>query len=113
MKYKAKELVLDNGESPFAKWFSSLESVTASKVRIAISRMEQGNLSNVKYFRGIGEYRLHKPTKLRIYFAKDDQNNIILLIGGGGESRQQDDINEAIALFEDYKRRNAVLKKGK
>ena len=113
MKYKAKELVLDNGESPFAKWFSSLESVTASKVRIAISRMEQGNLSNVKYFRGIGEYRLHKPTKLRIYFSKDDQSNIILLIGGGGESRQQHDINEAIALFEDYKRRKAAIKKGK
>lgn len=113
MKYKTKELLLDNGSSPFAKWFNSLESVTASKVRIAISRMEQGNLSNVKYFHGIGEYRLHKPTKLRIYFAKDDQSNIILLIGGGGESRQQNDINEAIALFEDYKRRNAALKKGK
>ena len=111
MRYEIKELVLDNGKNPFVEWLNSLDPNAFAKVSSAVFKMKQGNLSNVKYFRGIGEYRLHKPTKLRIYFAKDDQNNIILLIGGGGESRQQNDINEAIALFEDYKRRNAAIKK--
>ena len=55
MSYQIKELLLDDGYSPFAEWFGSLEAVAAAKVRVAVSRMEQGNLSNVEWFRGIGE----------------------------------------------------------
>lgn len=55
MSYQIKELLLADGDSPFGKWFGSLEAVAAAKVRVAVSRMEQGNLSNVEWFRGIGE----------------------------------------------------------
>lgn len=58
MSYQIKELLLDDGDSPFAEWFRSLEAVAAAKVRVAVSRMEQGNLSNVEWFRGIGEYKI-------------------------------------------------------
>lgn len=54
MSYQLKELLLDDGDSPFARWFGSLEAVAAAKVRVAVSRMEQGNPSNVEWFRGIG-----------------------------------------------------------
>ena len=47
MSFQIKELLLADGHSPFAEWFGSLESVIAAKVRVAVSRMEQGNLSNV------------------------------------------------------------------
>ena len=57
MSYQIKELLLDDGDSPFAEWFGSLEAVAAAKVRVAVNRMEQGNLSNVEWFRSIGEYR--------------------------------------------------------
>ena len=46
MSYQTKELLLPDGGSPFAEWFGSLEAVAAAKVRVAVSRMEQGNLSN-------------------------------------------------------------------
>ena len=47
----------------------------------------------------------------RIYLAKDGLK-IIILIGGGTKKRQQTDIDEAVALWEDYKRRKARTKKG-
>jgi len=40
MSYQIKELLLDDGDSPFAEWFGSLEAVAAAKVRVAVSRME-------------------------------------------------------------------------
>jgi putative addiction module killer protein len=49
---------------------------------------------------------------LRIYFAKDGLK-IIILIGGGTKKRQQQDIDQAVALWEDYKRSKASTQKGK
>ena len=43
---------------------------------------------------------------LRIYLAKDGLK-IIILIGGGTKKRQQRDIDQAVALWGDYKRRKA------
>jgi hypothetical protein len=63
LSYQIKEPLLAGGDSPFGKWFGSLEAVAAAKVRVAVSRMEQGNLSNVQWFCGIGEYKT--------YLAKD------------------------------------------
>lgn len=51
---------------PFAKWFGSLEVMAAAKVRVAVSRMEQGT-----------------------------------------KKRQRQDIDQAVALWEDDKRRKA------
>jgi putative component of toxin-antitoxin plasmid stabilization module len=39
------------GGSPFATWFSAFEARAASKARVALDRIAQGNLSNVK---GVG-----------------------------------------------------------
>ena len=106
MTYQIKELLLADGDSPFGEWFGSLEAVAAAKVRVAVSRMEQGNLSNVEWFRGIGECKIDWGPGLRIYLAKDGLK-IIILIGGGTKKRQQQDIDKAVALWDDYKRRKA------
>lgn len=71
-----------------------------------------GNLSNVEWFRGIGEYKIDWGPGLRIYLAKDGLK-IIILIGGGTKKRQQQDIDHAVALWEDYKRRKASTRQGK
>ena len=92
MTYQIKELLLADGDSPFGEWFGSLEAVAAAKVRVAVSRMEQGNLSNVEWFRGIGEYKIDWGPGLRIYLAKDGLK-IVILIGGGTKKRQQQDID--------------------
>jgi len=107
MSYQVKELLLADGDSPFAEWFGSLEAVAAAKVRVAVGRMEQGNLSSVEWFRGIGEYKIDWGPGLRIFVAKDGLK-LILLLGGGTKKRQQKDIDEALALWSDYKRRKAA-----
>ena len=73
--------------------------------------MEQGNLSNVKWFRGIGEYKIDWGPELRIYLVKDGWT-LIVLIGGVTKKRQQQDIERALALWEDYERRKASSRKG-
>jgi putative component of toxin-antitoxin plasmid stabilization module len=40
-----------DGRGPFEGWFSSLDATARAKVTVAIARLEQGNLSNVK---GVG-----------------------------------------------------------
>ena len=112
MSFQIKELLLDDGHSPFAEWFGSLEAVPAAKVRVAVSRIELGNLSNVEWFRGIGEYKIDWGPGLRVYLAKDGLK-IIILPGGGTKKRQQQDIEQALALWEDYKRRKASIQRGR
>ena len=111
MIYQIKELLLSDGRSPYAAWFSALDPMAAAKVSVAAAQMAQGNLSNVEWFRGIGEYKIDWGPGYRIYLAKDGLK-IIILIGGGTKKRQQTDIDEAVALWEDYKRRKARTKKG-
>ena len=112
MSFQIKELLLADGDSPFAEWFGALEAVAAAKVRVAVSRVEQGNFSNVEWFRGIAEYKIDWGPGLRIYLAKDGLK-IIILIGGGSKKRQQKDIDRAVVLWEDYKRRKASTRQGK
>jgi len=102
--YQVRELLLSDGKSPYAEWFASLDALAAAKVRVAAARMEQGNLSNVEWFRGIGEYKIDWGPGYRIYLAKDGLK-IIILLGGGSKKRQQQDIDQAVALWEDYKQR--------
>lgn len=111
MSYQVRELILPDGTSPYAAWFTTLDPVAAAKISVATTRMEQGNLSNVEWFRGIGEYKVDWGPGYRIYLAKDGLR-IIILLGGGSKKRQQKDIAEAVALWEDHKRLKAQTKKG-
>lgn len=111
MGHELVELLLPDGTSPFARWFASLDAIAAAKVRVALSRMEGGNLSAVKWFRGIGECRIDWGPGYRIYLAKDGQT-LILLLGGGTKSRQQKEIDGALEAWEQYKRRKTLQKRG-
>jgi putative addiction module killer protein len=47
------------GSSPIAKWFSALDAQAAAKVAVALYRLEQGNVSNVKSVgKGVSEYKI-------------------------------------------------------
>jgi putative addiction module killer protein len=47
------------GRSPFAGWFAVLDAQAAAKVTVALARIEQGNLSNLKGVgAGVLEYRI-------------------------------------------------------
>jgi putative addiction module killer protein len=92
-----------SGDEPFADWFADLEAVARAKVTRAITRMEQGNLSNVKSVgEGVLEYRIDFGPGYRVYFGRDGEALVILLTGGT-KKRQQRDIDAAHAYWQDYK----------
>ena len=102
--YRVVELLLEDGSSPYADWFATLDPVAAAKVTVAKVRIAQGNFSNVEWFRGIGEYKIDWGPGYRVYLARDGKT-IILLLGGGTKKWQQKDIDRAVKLLESYKRR--------
>ena len=105
-----RELLLEDGSSPYSDWFGSLPADAAAKVATANLRMQQGNLASVEWFRGIGEYKIDFGPGWRIYLAREGMQ-IIILLGGGSKKGQQRDIDRAVALWGDYKRRKAQLLK--
>jgi len=106
MTLQVLELLREDGISPYAEWFDKLDATAAAKVTTAVVRVEQGNLSNVKWFRGIGECRIDWGPGYRVYLARDGFK-IIVLLGGGTKKGQQKDIDRAVALWENYKQRKA------
>ena len=102
---RVREYLDSAGRSPFRRWFDGLDAQAAAKIAIALTRLGQGNLSNVK---GIGggvlEYRIDSGPGYRIYLGRDG-DAIVILLGGGTKQRQQMDIAAAQARWLDYKRR--------
>jgi putative addiction module killer protein len=90
---------------PFGQWFDSLDPQAAAKVNVALTRLANGNISNVK---GIGggvlDVRVDFGPGYRIYFGFDGRE-LVILLGGGSKRRQQQDIEAAIVKWADYKRR--------
>ncbi|AVE06908.1 type II toxin-antitoxin system RelE/ParE family toxin [Pseudomonas sp. R11F] len=93
----------DNQSSPFDEWFSSLSVSAASRVSTALVRLEMGNTSNIKWFDGIGEYRIDWGPGLRIYLIQEGQR-LIILFGGGDKSTQKRDIKAVKSLVIEHQR---------
>jgi putative addiction module killer protein len=93
------------GTKRFANWLETLDSVAAARVTIALTRLEQGNFSNVK---GVGarvyEYKIDFGPGYRIYFGRDGET-LVILLGGGTKKRQNKDIETAKTCWNDYKQR--------
>ncbi|WP_417421926.1 type II toxin-antitoxin system RelE/ParE family toxin [Halomonas sp.] len=111
MKIELKEFLDDDGSSPYQAWFEGLDAQAAAKVATAEYRMSMGNTSRIKWFDGIGEYRIDWGPGYRIYLAQDGEQ-LIILFGGGTKKRQQADIDNAKALRDRYKQRKRQMKKG-
>ncbi len=100
-----KEYLAVDGSSPYREWFDGLNAEAASKVTVAVIRMEQGNLSNVKSVgKGVHECRINFGPGYRVYFGRDGAE-LIILLGGGEKHGQQTDISRAHDLWVDYKNR--------
>lgn len=100
-----KEFEQEDASRPFSRWFLSLNTSAALKIRTAIARMEQENFSNVKPVgQGVSEYRLDFGPGYRVYFGKDGEKRVILL-GGGTKKRQSRDIEIAKGYWKVYKTR--------
>ena len=99
---KVQEYIKEDGTSSYKKWFDRLDSQAAAKVAVATLRMELGNTSSIRWFDGIGEYKINWGPGYRIYLAKDGAD-LIVLFGGGTKRRQQADIKQAKELLQEYK----------
>lgn len=72
---------------------------------MALARLEQGNVSNVKSVgEGVLEYRIDWGPGYRVYFGREGAV-LVILLSGGTKKRQQRDIAEARAMWADYQRR--------
>ncbi len=71
---------------------------------MAKARIELGNTSNIKWFRGIGECIIDWGPGYRIYLAKEGET-LIILFGGSTKKNQQKAIDQAVALHQEYKAR--------
>ena len=104
------EYLGEDGSNPYKKWFDALDVQAAVKVSTAKLRLELGNTSNIKWFEGIGEYRIDWGPGYRIYLAKDGEA-LIVLFGGGTKKSQGRDIERAKALAGEYKARKRATEK--
>jgi putative addiction module killer protein len=102
---EVREYTDPQGRSPFQQWFQALEARAAAKVTVALARLEQGNVSNIK---GVGggvlELRIDYGPGYRVYFGKDGAR-LVVLLGGGTKKRQGRDIRTAQTLWTTYKAR--------
>ena len=93
------------GRNLFERWLSGLDTIAENRIRSALFQMQSGNLSNARSVgRGVAEYRIHFGPGYRIYFGMDG-DRLIILLGGGTKSRQHRDIENARALWQEYRRR--------
>ena len=102
MKYELHEYI-ENGKSPFARWFNKLNPVTAARLDKYLRRMEQGNMGDSKPVgEGVQELRVDYGPGYRVYYGRDGGYVIILLIGGSKRS-QSWDILEAKRCWRNYR----------
>jgi len=92
------------GCSPFAQWFAGLNAVAAARVAVALTRLGNGNFSNVEGAgAGVYEYKIDFGPGYRIYFGKDGER-IVILLGGSAKKRQSAAIAAARSAWAAYKR---------
>jgi putative addiction module killer protein len=92
-----------SSRSPFQQRFPALDARAAAQVIVALARLEQGNVSNVKGVgRGVLELRIDYGPGYRVYLGKDGAR-LVILLGGGTKKRQDRDIRTAQVRWTAYK----------
>ena len=95
------------GRSPFARWFNGMNAVAAARVTVALTRLGNGNFSNVEGVgAGVYEYKIDLGPGYRIYFGKDGER-IVILLGGSAKARQGAAIAAAQTAWAAYKKSKA------
>ena len=108
---KVSQYETEDGQVPFQRWFSSLGSKAALKVRTVVAQMEAGNLGDHKSVGGgVWERRINFEKGYRVYFAKDG-NELVILFCGGTKARQQSDIDRAKGYWSEYNNRKKQEKR--
>src|SRR5690348_13228566 len=99
-----KEYLSPDGSNPFANWFKKLDPQARIKVNTYVTRVGMGNTSSLKSVGGgVYECRINCGPGYRVYLGKEGEK-VVILLGGGTKKQQQADIDQAKALWIEYKR---------
>jgi putative addiction module killer protein len=102
-----QEYLDGSGHSLFGRWFDGLNAVAAARVTVALTRLGQGNFSNVEGVgAGIYELKMDFGPGYRVYFGKDGER-IVILLGGSTKKRQSAAIAAAQTAWAGYRRRKS------
>jgi putative addiction module killer protein len=108
-----QEFLDSSGRSPFARWFDGLNALAAARVTIALTRLSQGNFSNVEGVgAGVYELKMDFGPGYRVYFGKDAER-LVILLGGSGKKRQGAAIAAAQTAWAEHRRRKGGKEHGK
>ncbi len=106
--FELRSYIDEQGRAPFEAWVLELDSQAQAKVTIALSRLQRGNVSNVKAVgEGVSELKLNWGPGYRVYFGQDGRT-IVILLCGGTKKHQSRDIATAKARWADYKARRGA-----
>ena len=86
--------------------------LAAAQITVAKSPLKLGHTSNIKWFGGIGEYRIDWGPGYRIYLVQEGKR-LIILFGGGTKKTQKSDVKAAQKLYIEYKNRKKEVRKRK
>jgi putative addiction module killer protein len=110
---EVQECLDSSGRSPFGRWFDGLNAVAAARVTIVLTRLSQGNFSNVEGVgAGVYELKIDFGPGYRVYFGKDGER-IVILLGGSAKKRQSAAIAAAQATWAEYRRLKGGKEDGK
>jgi putative addiction module killer protein len=89
--WRLRRYAESDGSEPFTDWLNGLDTTIQRRVRVALSRIEAGNLSAVKWIdRNLGEYRMDTGPGYRIYLTRHGKDELVLLNGGDKHSQSSD-----------------------
>jgi putative addiction module killer protein len=95
---------LEDGRSPYARWFNRLNAAVAARIDRYVRRMEQGNFGySTSVGGGVLELHVGFGPGYRVYYGRDE-GKLVILLGGGDKRRQSRDIAEARRRWGEYKR---------
>lgn len=97
-----------DGRVPISEWLSSMrDKIAQASARTRIRRLEAGVFGDCKPVGdGVLELRIDVGAGYRLYCARHGQS-LVLLLCGGNKSSQDEDIKQAKAYLQDWKRRNS------
>ncbi len=92
-----------DGRDHFGRWMQAQAPHVRVRLQSRIDRLELGNFGDHKGVgRGVSELRIHFGPGYRVYYARDGDDLVLLLVGGT-KSRQTRDIQQAQALWSEYR----------
>lgn len=105
MNYTIIYYVDNKGNTPFYKWFESLnkkDKKASAIIALRLDRLEEGLLGDFKSIgHGLLELRINFGPGYRIYLANIDKNRYVIF-NAGSKSTQKTDIKKAQQYLLDY-----------